>query len=320
MTESGRIVKHCRFDNSIENLAEFLGEHSDKDSRAVLEAGYNSLVMYDWLDSLVGQVKLAHPRKVKVIAEAKIKTDKIDSRLLAHLLRCNLIPQAHASSFEARESRRLLRSRIFLVKIATMTKNRIHSLIDGYPSIREQRYMQNMFTLVGIKWLKQIKLPSYSRKVLDNDLYILEQINLTLKTTEKWISRHAGRDTRIKNLQTIPGIGRFFSLLILSEIDDISRFRKPARLHAYAGLVPTVHSSGGREYHGRLNTECNKYLRFAMIEAVVPAIRKDYNINRYYNKLKMRKGPNSAKVATARRLLTIVYRVLKENRQYRVVD
>ena len=319
MLESGRIIKHSRFENSFSDLSQFLGDHSGDDCHAVLEAGYNSLVMYDWLDNLTDSVTLAHPRKVKIIAEAKVKTDKIDSELLAHLLRCDMIPAAHPSSQSARESKRILRHRLFLTKVSTMLKNRIHSLLDGYPHIRDERSVENIFTQTGLQWLKTIVLPDCSGKVLANDVSLLERIAHTIKMLDQWFTRKFQSDQQITRLKTIPGVGKFFSLLIMAEIDNIDRFSKPAKLHSYAGLVPTIHSSGGREYHGRLTPECNKYLRYAMIEAVIPAIRKDYSLKRYYEQIKQRKGANSAKVATARRLLTIVYRVLKEKRTYRVM-
>ena len=319
MLQSGQVVKQARFENSFADLSAFLGDSCGNDCHAVLEAGYNSLVMYDWLDQLTDSVTLAHPRKVKIIAEAKVKTDKIDSALLAHLLRCDMIPAAHASSQSAREAKRILRHRLFLTKVSTMLKNRIHSLLDGYPHIRDDRPIENIFTQAGLQWLKRTILPDCSGKVLINDVRLLERIIQTIKTLDKWFAAKFQSDQRITHLKTIPGIGKFFSLLIVAEIDEIDRFSKPAKLHSYAGLVPTVHSSGGREYHGRLTPECNKYLRYAMIEAVIPAIRKDYSLKRYYEKIKQRKGSNSAKVATARRLLTIVYRVLKEGRTYRVM-
>lgn len=120
-----------------------------------------------------------------------------------------------------------------------------------------------------------------------------------------------------KAKQSIPGIGKFFSLLVVSEIDDIDRFSSAAKLHAYAGLVPSTYSSGGRTYHGRIIKQGNKYLRYAMIEAVWPALNKCVDLEKVYNRIYHRRGANSAKVAAARRLLTIVYRVLKEHREYR---
>lgn len=317
MTEAGKIVKQSRFNNHPKAIAAFLGDSCNHNSSAVLEAGYNSVVMYDWLDELIDSVTLADPLKVKAIAEAKIKTDKIDSTTLAHLLRCDLIPSAHVSSPAARIGKKLLRHRMFLVRLSTMVKNRIHSLIDGFPLVRDIRSMKDIFSKKGVCWLKQIELPKYARRILDSEVSLLEYFGSQIKCVDGWISGFGRKDRRVKNVMTIPGIGRFFSLLVVSEIDDINRFRSPAKLHAYAGLVPSTYSSGGRTYHGRIIKQGNKYLRYAMIEAVWPALSKCMYLEKVYNRVYSRRGGNSAKVAAARRLLTLVYRVLKENREYR---
>ena len=95
--------------------------------------------MHDWLEHHTGEVALAHPMKLKAIAEARIKTDKIDATTLAEMLRCDLILRTHVSSPQARVIKRLLRHRIFLVRIRTMAKNRIHDLLDRYPLLCAQR-------------------------------------------------------------------------------------------------------------------------------------------------------------------------------------
>jgi transposase len=100
------------------------------------------------------------------------------------------------------------------------------------------------------------------------------------------------------------------------EIADIGRFENVRKFHSYAGVIPWTHSSAERIYRGRIVKEGNRWLRWAAVEAVWPAIRADFDLRCYYEKLKKRKDANSAKVATARRLLTIIYRMLKENRPY----
>ena len=317
MTESGQIVKQSRFKNHPRFVAEFMGDYCNGDSSAVLEAGYNSLVMHDWLDELIGSVTLADPMKVKAIAQARIKTDKIDSAILAHLLRCDLIPSAHISSPAARIGKKLLRHRMFLVRLSTMVKNRIHSLLDGFPLIRDNRPVKGIFSKNGICWLKNIELPQHARQILDSEVSLLEYLDLQIKDIDGSLTGFGHKDQRVKNVMTIPGLGNFFSLLVVSEIDDINRFESPARLHAYAGLVPSTYSSGSRTYHGRITKQGNKYLRYAMIEAVYPALSKCPDLEQVYNRIRKRRGSNSAKVAVARRLLTIVYRALKENREYR---
>jgi len=275
--------------------------------------------MHDWLEEHTGEVLLAHPMKLKAIAETRIKTDKIDATTLAELLRCDLIPRAHISSPQARVIKRLLRHRIFLVRIRTMVKNRIHDLLDRYPLLRAQRQAEYVFSKSGIAWMRQLELPQADRDILDAELTLLEHLDAQVKSADGLLRDVGRNDSCVRRLQTIPGVGPFIAMVLISEIDDINRFPRPAKLHAYAGLIPSTHASGGRTHHGRIIKASNKYLRWAMIEAVWPAIRKDWSLQALYERLARRKGANIAKVAVARRLLTIVYRVLAEHRDYRPV-
>lgn len=317
MNEKGKILKQGRFSNYPETVDKFLNGYGGDNCYSVLEATRNWTVMHDILEELTSGVTLAHPLKVKAIAEAKIKTDKIDSKTLAHLLRCDLVPAAYVCSPKARIIKNLLRHRMFLVRLQTMVKNRIHVLLDRNPEVHSQRSASGLFTQIGIAELKQVNLPKYERYILDSELGLLEHLQQQIKQADKWLSGIGKKDERVKYLMSIPGIGRAFALLIVSEIDDVERFRTDKKLHAYAGLVPSTYSSGGHTFHGRIIKAGNKYLRWSMVEAVWPAIQKDVGLNQYYRRISGRKGANPAKVATARKLLTIVYRVLKENREYR---
>ena len=131
MDEAGKILKRKQIPSSRAGLHQVLG-HYEEPMKAVLEASYSWGLMYDWLDELVDEVVLAHPAKVKAIADARIKTDTIDSATLAHLLRTNLIPAAYAPSNDIRAAKRVLRQRMFLVRIQTMVKNRIHALLSQH--------------------------------------------------------------------------------------------------------------------------------------------------------------------------------------------
>jgi transposase len=118
-------------------------------------------------------------------------------------------------------------------------------------------------------------------------------------------------------LRTIPGIGEFFGVLVAYEVDDIMRFANEKKFFSYIG-APSTLSSGGRTFHGRLTKQGNKYLRRAMVEAIWPAIESDPDLRAYYDKVRIKKGPNPAKIATVRRLATIIYRVLCQERPYKV--
>jgi transposase len=315
----GHVLRQGRFSNTPDALADFLGEHSGQECAAVLEATRNWCVMHDWLEEAVGEVTLAHPMKVRAIAEARIKTDKIDATTLAHLLRCDLVPRAHVCSASARVIKNLLRHRMFLVRVQTMTKNRIHVLLDRYPHIRQQRVAEELFTGAGIGWLRSVQLATSDQRILGAELDLLENLRQQIRQAESWLAQVGQDDVRVRRLRTIPGIGKTLALLLVSEIDDIARFATPAKLHAYAGLVPSTYASGGKVLHGRIIKAGNKYIRWAMVEAVWSAMRKDSVLARMHEQLTRRKGNKCATVAAARRLLTIVYRVLREGRDWRCV-
>lgn len=318
MDEKGIVVKEGKVVNTKEAVNRFLGKEYTKDTSAVLEAGRNWTVMYDWLEEQLDDVTLAHPMKVKAIAEAKIKTDKIDAKTLAHLLRCDLIPEAYVCNKEARITKNILRQRMFLVKLSTMVKNRIHLIIDRHPEIKGQIDPSDLFGKQGLEWLKLVVLPKDDRKILDGEIELLEYLRQRIESSDHWIVQLGKDNTAVKLLMTIPGIGKFFALLIATEIDDITRFRDNKKFASYAGLIPSVHASADKRFYGRIIGHSNKYLRWAFIEAVWPAIRKDLPLRELYESLKARKGANKAKVAVARRLAIIAYSVLSQKRTYQV--
>lgn len=313
MNEKGIVTKEGRINNTKGSLRNFLnGEVAPDSTQAVLEAGRNWTVMYDWLEQEVDRVRLAHPAKVKAIAEAKIKTDKIDAGTLAHLLRSDLLPEAYVPSNEARQAKNILHQRMFFVRVQTMVKNRIHGIVDRHPEIRTEFNETDLFGKQGKQWLRGVKLPQHSRRLLDQELKLLEAVGERIKASDYRVKRLGKADTWIKRLKTIPGIGRFFATLITHEIDDVNRFRNEKKLHAYVGLIPSTYASGSRVFYGRITKHGNKSITWALVEAVWPATRKDLGLRMYYERLRRRKGANAAKVATPRRLLTIVYRVLKK--------
>ncbi len=316
MDEKGIVVKEGKVVNTKEAVNKFLGTEYTQNTSAVLEAGRNWTVMYDWLEEELDEVKLAHPMKVKAIAEAKIKTDKIDAKTLAHLLRCDLVPEAYVPGKDTRIIKNILRQRMFLVKLSTMVKNRIHLIIDRHPELRNQIDPSDLFGKQGMEWLKLIALPKEDKRILDEELDLLSYLIEKIDTSNSWVTQLGKDNPNVKLLMTIPGIGKFFALLIANEIDYIKRFRDKNKLASYAGLIPSVHASADKVFYGRIVRHGNKYLRWALIEAVWPAIRKDLSLREYYESLKHRKGSNQAKVAVARRLSVIVYRVLSQNRPY----
>lgn len=315
----GKVVRSGNVMNSKKNVKLFLEPFADR-AHAVLEATRNWIVMHDWLEDSLEEVVLANPIRVKAIAEAKIKTDKIDAGILSDLLRVDLIPKAHVPSPRARTMRQVLRERMFFVRLRTMTKNRIHTVFDRYPEERRKLYLEpqtDLFGKEGRKQLEIIKVSKADRIMINRELDFLDVLTSYIKESETTIKEYSKNNKNVTRLKTLPGIGEFLARLIDAEIDDVERFRTSKKLAAYAGLVPSTYSSGGKTFHGRIIKGGNKWLRWAFVEAVIPAVRCDEYFRMEYERLKSKKGYNKAKVALARKLLEISYKVLKEKRNYK---
>lgn len=205
---------------------------------------------------------------------------------------------------------------MFFVKLSSMVKNRIRTLIDRYPELKKEFNQDELFGKHGKEWLSLVSVTENDRRLLDNELELLEYLEGKVKESNGWLEQLGANDERVKFLMTIPGIGNFFALLIAVEIDKIERFRNKDKLAAYCGLMPSVYSSGGKTYMGKIANCGNKYLRWALIEAVWPAIRKDLGLQVLYHKLKEHKNTNIAKVAVTRKLSAICYNVLSQKRAY----
>jgi transposase len=175
-------------------------------------------------------VVLADPLKTKAIASARIKSDSVDARILAHLLRADLIPESYVPSREMRETRSLVRHRLSIVKVRTMVKNKIHVIIDRNGLKHE---FSDLFGKAGISWLKELKLSSLDRLMLDNYLAHIESLERQTKRMDE--------DMRL--LLSLTGIDVYTALLIKSEIGDIRRFPNYKKLVSWAGLAPSLHQS-----------------------------------------------------------------------------
>lgn len=317
LDEDGHEVKSGRVDNRREAVSRFL--KGCEPFKAVLEAGYCSYVMADLLRELGGEVKMANPLQLKMIAKAKIKTDKRDSRTLARLLRSGDIPEVTQREPENRRAQRVLRLRAFRVAKQTELKNKIRALLaQQSEEIRGEvdKQEDGLFRGKGLEFLGRLVLPDPERMVLEDLIVSYKEGQAHLQKTDDLVESLYAQCEEARRIDTVPGFAKTLSVLMAVELEDVNRFESPSNLHAYAGVIPTTHASGERIYHGHITKEGNKWVRWAALEAVFPATKKDLQLKVLYNRLAKRKGPNVAKIAVARRLLTIIYRVLKEKRDY----
>jgi transposase len=314
MDEAGQVLKRQRVPSTRAGIQDALGRYRQP-LKAVVEASYNWGPVYDWLDEVAEEVVLAHPSKVRAIAEARIKTDTIDSETLAHLLRADLIPPAYAPSKDIRARKRVLRQRMFFVRLRTLVKNRIQALLSQHAL--ELPEVSDLYGKAGLQWLRGLTLPDPDGRLLQEDLTLLGMLTERIAATEGLIKELAAGDAAVEWLASLPGIGAFFSVLIRYEVDDITRFHAAKKFASYTGLVPSTYASGSRMVHGRLTKQGNKYLRWAFIEAVTPAIRWSPFCRRYYDKIKGRLGAKEARTATARKLAELTWTIWTERRCWR---
>jgi transposase len=285
----------------------------DKPGVATIEATRNWYWLYELLEEEGLEVKLAHPLKVRLIAEAKIKTDAIDAHVLAQLERTGFLPQAYIPPRDVRDNREVLRYRLSLVSIRTGLKNRIHAILD---KLGIHHPFSDLFGKAGRDFLATVELREVYREELDGYLSTISFLDDEIKKVTRDIKASLRNDPRAELLMSIPGIAHLTAHLLLCEIGDIHRFPSAKKLSSYAGLVPRVSQSAHHRYHGSITKQGNRYLRWAMVESAQKAFTKDRRLAFFYQKLKKEKGSAKARVAVARKLLVAVYHVLKYEETY----
>jgi transposase len=283
-----------------------------------MEACWNWGWLYDELGEIDGveSVVLAHPFKTRLIADAQIKTDRLDARALATLLRGNLVAKVHAPDAANRARKHVIRQRVFLVRLRTMIRNRVHTVVARQRGI-ERPVFSDQFGKRGLHWLRTVKLPAPDDALLRQDLEALEQLAKLIKELEQRILATNADDQAARHLQSLPGVGPILAAVIAAEIDGIGRFPRADKLCAYAGLAPTTHASGGHIHHGRMLPFANRWLKWAFIEASWVAVGCSSYFGGLYQRHRGRgKKANTAITIIARRMCRIAWQLLHEGRDF----
>ncbi|MEM3078444.1 MAG: IS110 family transposase, partial [Nitrososphaerales archaeon] len=222
MDKEGSIMEEFAFENSHEGIESFASKLSMNDRVAMESTGSVWESLYNKLDDRRISVILANPLKTKAIASARIKSDKVDARTLANLLRANLIAESYVPSKPLREIRTLVRHRASIVKIRTMIKNRAHALIDKHGFKYE---CSDLFGKKGLKWLRTLELDALDRLILSDYIEHIEFLNNQIKRIDEEIRVKASKDEDVRLLLSMTGIDVYTALLIKSEIGSIDRFQ-----------------------------------------------------------------------------------------------
>ena len=257
----------------------------------------------------VERLVLVHPQRVKAIASAKLKNDRVDSETLAHLLRCDLLPESWKADRETQARRQQVRLRATLVRQRTRLKNQVHAVLHQQ-GLRSP--VSDLFGRRGRQWLAQAKLPPRAQETITVCLRLIDGYNQEIEKQNRQLSVEARGDARVRWLTTIPGIGMYSAMLLLAEIGDIRRFRDKQALCSYAGLVPRVRESAGKAARGGITRQGSPWLRWIMVEAAQVAERSSPAAQKYVARLRRKKHPHVARVALARKLLAAVYALLRD--------
>ena len=288
--------------------------------QAVVEATASYEWLWQLLEPLAQRLVLAHPKKLRVIAESKNKSDKLDAQVLADFLALNIIPEAYRPTLRQRQHRALVRQRCFVKKNLTRVRNKIRRLVSDYNADR-----RDLFTKAGLLYLAGVQ-----KKFADADRFVLGQLlaewqyhRQQFQEVQRRLKFFAGKaPAKEKEIRAVlgsmPSVGPTTIEVVLSEIGDIERFRSNKRVVAYAGLAPGHRESAGHKKDLGITKEGSRLLRWALVQTAWRTVRCRLRWRSVYENLKKRRGCKRAIVAVARRLLTVMAALWRTGQRYRL--
>lgn len=314
LLEEGTLCASYTVPVTREALAAFAERQLRCADRLVMEATTNTWAVAGVLRPFVQEIVISNPLKVRAIAEAKIKTDKVDARVLAELLRCNYLPVVWQPDAETQRLRRLTHRRAALVSDRTRLKNRLHSILHHTLVPLPEC---DLFSKRGIAWLRALRLPEEEAQARDSDLRLLEQTELEIAELEGRLVREAWQDEKVRLVMSIPGIDYTVAQTCLAAIGDVSRFPNAKKLAAYLGLNPSTRQSGPHCYHGPITKQGNAHARWLLVQAAQHLGQYRGPLGQTLRRIIQRKNRSVAVVACARKLAVLLWHVLTSGEPFR---
>jgi transposase len=275
--------------------------------KCVLEPVDNWGWVVDALQGMGHEVHLANTYKVRLIAESRVKTDKVDARILADLLRTGFLPEAYVAPLPLRDRRTYLRYRIDLSRQRARIKIQIKRLLRV--ENRECPGYSDLFGKKGMEWLKQTSLRPVHERIKQESLLGLEEYNQLVGRLDREIKDQCQDDPTVQQLMTIPGIGQLSAQVIMAEVGNMERFPTAKHFASYCGLGISQRSSGGKNRFGSITKQGNKNLRWLLVEGAQKAKYLDPNLKKFFDRLAYKKGKSKATVAVARKLAEVCWQV-----------
>jgi transposase len=312
--DQGNTLHRDRFPATRAALEQFARSHLTPDTLLALEATTNTWAVTALLQPFVRQVVPSNPLKTRAIAEARIKTDKVDAEVLVHLLRTDFLPPVWVPDPATQSLRHLTTERANLVSDRTRLKNRIHAVLH-------QRLIElpagDLFSPSNLRWLASLDLDPAGRETLHRHFRQLAHIEAELDLLTTQMAAGAHSDPRVRLLMSLPGVDFSVAQALLAALGEASRFPSADKAAAYLGLVPSTHQSGEHCYHGRITKQGRGHARWMLVQAAQHIGLHPGPLGLFFRRLAQKKNRNVAVVATARKLVTIAWRMLTRNEPYR---
>jgi len=301
-TESGPVGKAKQFPCQD---AQAIYQHFERlqPFRAVVEASSSYRWLYDLLSPL-GEVILAHPRRLKAIADGRAKTDKLDAALLAKLLRAELIPQAYVPPESYARLREITRARARLSRHQAEAKREMQTLLA-------QRNVhvpvKSDFCGRWCRFVAQQDFGPFGNTARDEIFRRIGHYQNELKDVDRALEEMALSFPEVEALLPIRGVGLFTALLVVAEIGEPGRFQNVRQVGAYAGLTAAVNQSGGHCYYGHITKQGSKWLRWSLGQVAMKVLPGDPDLKRFYTRIRKRSNWRIARTAVARKLAGICW-------------
>ena len=277
-----------------------------------IKAVVEPVLAWRWFSGMLMEagidVRIANPLKTRLIAESKMKHDILDAHTLAELVRADFLPEAYRAPDDIAHLRSLVRERKFLAHMRINVLCRLHGLIG---SIGRHAFPHNPMRVPGQRQIRESGCGE-----LNEMLDLIKEIDNHIKPLNQRIAKLARTLPVPKLLLTMPGVGAFTALTVYAEVGDFSRFPSAEQLAAYAGLVPSQRSSAQHVRTGHITRMGSRILRSALVEAAFAIRPKSAHLHQFYERLAATRGSKRARVALARKMLTIMWHMVATNTAY----
>ena len=302
--------------DSLKRLARRIEEVHRQPVSAVIESMTGARIVHDTLEQEGWSVEIADAQKVKGLAPLACKTDRIDSGVLAVLSHRDLVPAIWLPDPTVRKERELARFRLHLVKHRSMLKNRIHSTLINFG---RPCPVTDLFGVEGRQLLARLEVPEPWRGNVAASLALIDDLEDRIAEANRRLKEGHAEHPYIPLLMSAPGIGWVLAFTIAAEIGEIERFASPQKLTGYTGLCPRVVQSGDSDRRGPLSKHGPTYLRWALIEATMHALKHPAYAERYQRtkrRLGRQRGAKVAQIEIARRLAHAIWHMLTRNEEF----